>query len=126
MSVKRCLFAAALAALAAGCTTFRESPDGRVVISADVHALVWVSDMRFERSPGGHCTVQANAVNGTDDILKLEYRVDWYDGAGMALPSVMSTWQPVSLAPHAKVPLTATAPTPGAVDYRMYIQARRE
>ena len=44
---------------------------------------------------------------------------------GSAIPSVVSTWQPISAAPREVVPLQATAPSPDAVDFRFYVQAER-
>ena len=64
-------------------------------------------------------------MNNTDGVMRMEYRVDWLDATGSAIPSVVSTWQPMSAAAREVVPLQATAPSPAAVDFRFYVQPER-
>ncbi len=123
---RKSFLAAALAGLVAGCVSYHTPPmDRRVTVAPDMGAAVWVTDVRLAKGPSSHFTMQANVVNNTSGVVRMEYRVEWLDAAGMAIPSVVSTWQPMSAAPRAVVPLQATAPTPDAVDFRFYVQAER-
>ena len=123
---RKSFLAAALAGLVAGCVSYHTPPmDRRVTVAPDMGAAVWVTDVRLAKGPSSHFTMQANVVNNTSGVVRMEYRVEWLDAAGMAIPSVVSTWQPMSSAPRAVVPLQATAPTPDAVDFRFYVQAER-
>jgi len=125
MNRKRFL-AAALAGLVAGCVSYHTPPmDRRVTVSPDLGAAVWVTDVRLAKGPSSHFTMQANVVNNTDYVVRMEYRVDWLDATGSAIPSIVSTWQPMSAAAREVVPLQATAPSPEAVDFRFYVQAER-
>jgi len=123
---RKSFLAAALAGLVAGCISYHTPPmDRRVTVSPDLGMAVWVTDVRLAKGPSSHFTLQANVVNNTDGVMRMEYRVDWLDATGSAIPSVVSTWQPMSAAAREVVPLQATAPSPAAVDFRFYVQPER-
>ena len=123
---RKSFLSAALAGLVAGCVSYHTPPmDRRVTVAPDLGAAVWVTDVRLAKGPSSHFTMQANVANNTDGVMRMEYRVDWLDATGTVIPSVVSTWQPMSAAPRQVVPLQATAPSPAAVDFRFYVQAER-
>ena len=123
---RKSFLAAALAGLVAGCISYHTPPmDRRVTVSPYLGTAVWVTDVRLAKGPSSHFTLQANVVNNTDGVMRTEYRVDWVDATGSAIPSVVSTWQPMSAAAREVVPLQATAPSPAAVDFRFYVQPER-
>ena len=123
---RKSFLAAALVGLVAGCISYHTPPmDRRVTVAPDLGMAVWVTDVRLAKGPSSHFTLQANVVNNTDGVMRMEYRVDWLDATGSAIPSVVSTWQPMSAAAREVVPLQATAPSPAAVDFRFYVQAER-
>ena len=123
---RKSFLAAALVGLVAGCISYHTPPmDRRVTVSPDLGTAVWVTDVRLAKGPSSHFTLQANVVNNTDGVMRMEYRVDWLDATGSAIPSVVSTWQPMSAAAREVVPLQATAPSPQAVDFRFYVQPER-
>ena len=115
------------ALLFAGCkATNVPPPDRRVTIAPDLGTSIYVTDVRLAKEPSRHFTLQANVVNNTEGVIRMEYRVDWLDATGSAIPSVVSTWQPMSAAAREVVPLQATAPSSDAVDFRFYVQAGRQ
>ena len=123
---RKSFLAAALAGLVAGCVSYHTPPmDRRVTVAPDLGSAVWVTDVRLAKGPSSHLTMQANVVNNTSGDVRMEYRVDWLDATGTVIPSVVSTWQPMSAAAREVVPLQATAPSPAAVDFRFYVQAER-
>lgn len=123
---RKCFLAAALAGLVAGCISYHTPPmDRRVTVAPDLGTAVWVTDVRLAKGPSSHFTLQANVVNNTYGDVRMEYRVDWMDATGTVIPSVVSTWQPMSAAAREVVALQATAPSPAAVDFRLYVQAER-
>ena len=123
---RKSFLAAALAGLVAGCISYHTpSMDRRVTVAPDLGTAVWVTDVRLMKGPSSHFTVQANVVNNTDGVVRMEYRVDWLDATGTVIPSVVSTWQPMSVAAREVVPLQATASSLAAVDFRLYVQAER-
>jgi len=99
--------------------------DCRVTIAPELYGRVLVKDVRLSKEGGLQYTMQANVVNTVNGISRLEYRVDWLDAAGEVIPSVVSTWQPYSLAALEIGALQATAPTPEAVDFRFYVKQSR-
>lgn len=124
--LKTSLFMFAFAAVVAGCVSYHTPPqDRRVTVAPDLGTSVWVTDLRFAKPNSQHYTLQANVVNNTSDVVRMEYRVVWLDANGMELPSVLSTWCPISAAAREIVGLAATAPTPEAVDFRFYVQSAR-
>ena len=117
---------AVLGGLMAGCVSYHTPPmDRRVTVAPDLGTAVWVTDVRLTKTGSQHFTMQANVVNNTHGTVRMEYRVDWLDATGSAIPSVVSTWLPMSVAAREVVPLQATAPSPEAVDFRFYLQAER-
>jgi len=125
-SLQRLFSIAVLAALVTGCVSYHTPPiDRRVTVAPDLGTLVWVTDVRLAKGVSSHYTMQANVVNNTDDIVSMEYRVDWLDASGAVIPSVVSTWQHMSAAAREVLPLQATAPSSDAVDFRFYVQSSR-
>lgn len=116
----------ALASIVAGCVSCHTPPmDRRVTVAPDLGSAVWVTDVRMSRVGSQHCTLQANIVNNTGSVVRMEYKVVWLDSTGTQFDSVVSGWQPASAAARDVVGLVATAPSPDAVDFRLYVQAAR-
>jgi len=114
------------ALVVAGCAT--PSPyawDTRVTVAPELHTRLVVRDVRLTKGSGAHLTLQASVVNGDNRINRLAYRVAWFDAGGCEIPSVTSNWQPTSLGPLEVGSLTATAPSPEAVDFRLYVKGSR-
>ena len=113
-------------AVCAGCVSYHTPPaDRRVTVSPDLGSRVWVTDVRLTKAKSQHYTLQANVANNTDGVVRMEYKVVWLDSSGAEIPSVVSTWQPMSAAARNVAGLTATAPSPEAVDFRLYVQVAR-
>lgn len=116
----------AFALVMCSCVSYRTPPvDRRVTVSPDIRAEAWVTDIRLAKGASQQYTLQANVVNNTDGDLRLEYRIVWLDAGGVSIPTLLSDWQSVSAAAREIVGLTATAPSPEAVDFRLYVQKAR-
>ena len=123
---KRLLCLLSAFAVCAGCVSYYTPPeDRRVTVSPDLGTNVLVTDVRLAKVQSQHFTLQANVANNTDGLVRMEYKVVWLDPNGTEIPSVVSTWQPMSAAARNVVGLTATAPSPEAVDFRLYVQSAR-
>ena len=93
MISRKCFLAAALAGLVAGCMSYHTPPiDRRVTVAPDLGYAVWVTDVRLDRGLSNQLTMQANVVNNSTRVMRMEYRVDWLNAAGNAIPSVVSNW----------------------------------
>lgn len=109
-----------------GCRTYHTPPmDRRITVSPDLGYRVWVTDVRLAKVESDQYTFQANIVNNTYGVQRLEYRVAWLDANGVEMDSVMSTWQKRSVAGREVVALKAVAPSPDACDFRFYVQRER-
>ena len=124
--MRRFLMVGLLASACIGCVSYHTPPmDRRVTVAPDLGTYIWVTDVRLAKGSSQHYTFQANVVNNTGGIVRMEYKVVWLDANGLEIPSVVSTWQPMSAAARDIVGLTATAPSPDAVDFRFYVKVAR-
>ena len=119
------LFASGCIAQAPNSNASAPPTDVRVTVAPELWGRVQVTDVCCTQGESSFLNFQANVVNNTHGVVRMEYRVDWLDATGSAIPSVVSTWQPISAAAREVVPLQATAPSPDAVDFRFYVQAER-
>jgi len=109
-----------------GCVSYHTPPmDRRITVSPDMGTSIWVTDVRLAKAHSQHYTLQVNVVNNTGSVVRMEYKVVWLDANGLEIPSIVSIWQMMSAASHEVVGLTATAPSPDAVDFRFYVRPAR-
>ena len=107
--------------LVAGCVHTPVQPsDARVTLGPGLGSIVYVTSVRCARNQAGYCLFQANVVNNTNRQVRLEYKVQWLDEAGMEIESVLSTWQPLAVQPAEIKGLSAVSPVKEAVDFRFY------
>lgn len=112
--------------LLGGCIVYNTPPgDRRVTLAPDLGDTVVVTDIRMARDSSRHYVFQANLVNNTDVIQKIEYRVGWLGENGLEIQSIASNWRFRSLAPREIVPLKAVAPVDYACDFRFHVQEAR-
>ena len=124
---KSMIFLLALASFAlGGCIAYNTPPgDRRVTISPELGDSIIVTDVRMARDNSRHYVFQANVVNNTDNVKKLEYRVGWLGENGLEIQSIASNWRFKSLAPREVVPLKTVAPVEYACDFRFHVQDAR-
>jgi uncharacterized protein YcfL len=96
-----------------------------VTIGADLGTKVYVADARCAKGKSDYATFQANVVNNTSRDLGVEWRVVWLDEDGIAIDSLVSTWNKVMLAPNDIQALKVTAPRTDAADMRFYVRRLR-
>lgn len=121
---RRLMMFGLLASCFAGCVSYHTPPlDRRVTVAPEMGTAIWVTDVRLSRVGSQQSTLQANVVNNTDGVVRMKYKVVWLDGTGTEINSVVSTWLPISAAPRDVVGLKSTAPSPMAVDFRLFVQA---
>ena len=125
--MKKLLFALLGAAVAfAGCVMTPEAPvDRRVTIDESIGNDVYITDIRCTKGTGNCYTLQAKVVNNTSHDYPVEWKVVWLDADGMAIDTIVSTWQQRMLNAKDIVALQATAPGGSAVDMRLYIRRLR-
>lgn len=122
---------AAIAAMLAtmvfsGCVATNVPPmDRRVTIARDLGTSVYVTDVRCAKGSSDYATLQANVVNNTSDDLAVEWKVVWLDVDGVAIDSLVSTWNKLMLAPNDVTALKNTAPRVDAADMLFYLRKMR-
>ena len=109
--------------LGLGCAHGQASPaDGHVTIAPGVNSGVIVTSVRCIRNQAGYCMFQANVMNGSKSQVRLEYKVQWLDEAGMEIESLVSTWQMLAVQAKETKGLSAVASSKDAVDFRFYVR----
>jgi uncharacterized protein YcfL len=73
----------------------------------------------------GLLKIQVELLNRTDARQLVNYRFDWIDNAGMQVDTSLSNWKAVSLAGKESKLISAVAPTPDAVDFRLSLIERK-
>ena len=99
--------------------------DARVTLAPGIGSSVYVTSVRCTRNQAGYCLFQANVVNNSRKIARVEYKVQWLDEAGMEIESVVSTWQNMAIQPGEIKGLSAVAAGKEAVDFRFYLRPFR-
>ena len=116
-------FAMLGAVIAGGCVATNIPPmDRRVTVAADLGTRVYVTDVRCAKGNGDYATFQANVVNNTSSDLGVEWKVTWLDADGIAVDSLVSTWNKLMLAPNDVVALKNTSPRVDAADMLFYVR----
>ena len=125
MIPKLILSLVSLAALA-GCVATNLPPmDLRVTVAADLGTKAYITDVRCTRGSSDYLTFQANVVNNTSSDLGVEWKVVWLDADGVAMDSLVSTWNKLMLAPNDIQALKNTASRLDAADMLFYLRKLR-
>lgn len=74
---------------------------------------------------GQSLKVQLEVQNNRSKTAYLNYRVDWFDAQGMALPGYNPVMQPLAIEGGEIKALAAVAPSPKAVDFRFSFLERK-
>ena len=110
----------------AGCVATNLPPmDRRVTVADDLGTSVFVTDVRCTKGGGSYYTFQANVVNNTWHDLGVEWKVVWLDANGVAIDSIVSTWNKLMLPANDIQALKNTAPQLDAVDMLFYVRRLR-
>ena len=125
MIPKLILSLVSLAALA-GCVATNLPPmDRRGTVAADLGTKAYITDVRCTRGSSDYLTFQANVVNNTSSDLGVEWKVVWLDADGVAMDSLVSTWNKLMLAPNDIQALKNTASRLDAADMLFYLRKLR-
>ena len=109
--------------LGIGCVHTTVPPvDARVTLAPNLGKSIHVTSVRCMRNQAGYCLFQANVVNNSRRMARLEYKVQWLDETGMEIESVVSTWQNMAVQPGEIKGLSAVASAKEAADFRFYLR----
>ena len=98
------------------------SADGRITLAPGLSSDIQVTGIRCVKNKDGYCMFRANVLNSAKKQARLEYKVQWLDGAGMEIESVVSTWQMIAVQPKEVRELSAVAASKDAADFRFYLR----
>lgn len=123
MQKKFLMAMALLMFLGIGCVHNPVPPaDARVTLAPGLSSGIYVTSVRCMRNEAGYCLFQANVVNNSKRVARLEYKVQWLDETGMEIESAVSSWQSMAVLPREIKGLSAVAASKDAVDFRFYVR----
>lgn len=93
--------------------------DHRIVTDLTLRTKANVREIREGVVGNGLLKVQAEIYNGWRSRQRVNYRFDWVDESGLVIDTPLSRWTSLSLAGKEATWVSAVAPTPRAVDFRL-------
>lgn len=128
--MKRLLPLLLLPALLLGCAsplgrTGGVVEDARLRIAPNVAGSLRIVDARMAKGASDVYRLQLTFENLRSSPVRFFYRVSWLDASGMEIPSTLSSWRADALGPRELRPVSAVAPSAGAVDFLVQVQAEK-
>jgi uncharacterized protein YcfL len=107
----------------AGCkTTNTVSSTQRIITDPILDLDASAAQVRTSRVAGDLLQAQVDLYNTWITEQDVKYKWEWIDAAGNVLPNATSTWAGINIAAKQTYTLTAVAPSPRAVDFRLQIR----
>jgi len=88
-------------------------------ISVVVGDGIEINDLKERRTSAGLLEVQLSGYNHAMSRRKFDYRVEWLDGDGVVLDSVMTKWMVVSAMPRSAFAFKVLSPNDRAQNFRI-------
>lgn len=109
--------------------------DTRFVTDGFLKDRLALKNLVTSRTPDGFLKVQLEAVNVRtggfaqawsgitgDNPYKIRYKFTWYDKSGMAMDTLLSDWQDITVIPGETVYLQSVAPNKDCSDFRISLK----
>lgn len=93
--------------------------DRRVVTDPTLRTKANVREIREGVAANGLLKIQAEIYNAWRNRQRINYRFEWIDESGLVIDTHLSRWTSLSLAGKEASWISAIAPTPHAVDFRL-------
>ncbi len=122
----RTLSIAAVALTLAACATTQAYPPQIQSKLGRVSDRVHIAEIKEQALPDGTLEIAVFAESAVRFEQKIQYRVNWFDGAGMPIKTAVDTPVQRSLDKRQAFNFTATGPGPRATHYTIDIQAEGE
>lgn len=101
-----------------------EIDTAKFVTDRSLDRKIELISMNQTRVSGDILKVQATLRNKTRSRREMYYDFEWYDGAGMLIPTPAGLTRPVVIQPGAFQVISDVAPSPAAVDFRLKLQRK--
>jgi uncharacterized protein YcfL len=94
--------------------------DKQIITDPSLRDIARIKSVYFAAVGGGDIKrIQVNVQNITSGVKNFNYQFQWFDNQGMAITTPAPIWHSVSIEGGQSLPLTETAPSPQAVDWRL-------
>jgi len=93
--------------------------DKQIITDPALRDIARIQSVYFSAVGGDLKRIQVNVQNITAGVKNFNYQFQWFDNQGMAITTPAPIWHSVSIEGGQSIPLTETAPSPQAVDWRL-------
>ncbi|WP_238974599.1 YcfL family protein [Pelodictyon luteolum] len=109
-----------------GCASTRLEERRVSFVDGSLKGDMLLTDFVSVVNSSGLMEVQVTGRNKTSRYRLLEYRVEWFEGSGLQVPSVMTRWTTCPAFEKANFSFSAVAPKPGVSDFRILIRKAKK
>jgi uncharacterized protein YcfL len=88
-------------------------------VSVVVGDGIEITDLKERHTPQDLLEIQLSGYNHAMSRRKFDYRVEWLDGDGIVLNSIMTKWITFSAMPRSSFAFRAISPNARAADFRI-------
>lgn len=92
--------------------------DKRIITDAGLGRRVKIVGVNESEGPGGFLKVQVEVRNSTRSSQRFNYRVEWFDQAGMQISTPTGAYKPKEIEGGESLFISEMAPTQTAKDFR--------
>lgn len=109
--------------------------DKRFITDGFLEDRLLLTGVNTAETPDGFLRVQLTAVNARvgffpemwssitgENPYKIQYRFTWFDRNGMAMDSILSTWQEMTVIPGEEVQIQSVAPSRDCRDFTVSLR----
>ena len=105
-----------------GCVTARPIDPRVTIIDSFLGSDISISNVSSVFNSGDLLEIQVIGVNQTAYYKKLQYKIEWLDQNGFAIPTILSRWTEFPAFENTEFRFKAVAPKPTATDFRILIR----
>ena len=109
--------------------------DKRFITDSFLEGRLLLTGINTVETPDGFLRVQLTAINERvgffselwssmtgENPYKIQYRFTWFDKNGMAMDSILSTWQEMTVIPGEEVQIQSVAPSRDCKDFTINLK----
>ncbi|MDD2557300.1 MAG: YcfL family protein [Desulfuromonas sp.] len=97
------------------------SEDQRLLVHSNLNSGVLFESLIENVNNGGFTEVQLSGRNISNNVQKIEYKIDWFDSRGMEIKSILSRWNKKTLVNNMPFQIHAISPKADISSFKILI-----
>lgn len=97
------------------------SEDQRLLVHSNLNSGVLFESLIEDVNKDGFTEVQLSGRNISNNVQKIEYKVDWFDSRGMEVKSILTHWNKKTLVNNMPFQIHAVSPETNISSFRILI-----